>query len=186
MEAEKPAGVVVLNGNTLDAKGSPVATGATSASAALVVRIGTCNTCGFNGYIGRVRNNVLIGGVAANTFGVYEDAPSGKTQHPDALENNQFWVQKSGTGGSALYRYYNGTAQTLLTTIAQVNGLNAQVPAMTVGANQSGDPLLDATSHLQAGSPCIDKGTATEAPPKDLDGENRPKGAAVDIGADEK
>jgi hypothetical protein len=73
-----------------------------------------------------------------------------------------------------------------MTTIAAVNGLKTQVPPMTVGNNLSGDPKLDATWHLTAGSPAIDKGTSTDAPAKDMDGESRPKGGAVDIGADEK
>jgi hypothetical protein len=46
-------------------------------------------------------------------------------------------------------------------------------------------PLLDATWHLAATSPVIDKGTSTEAPSRDIDDESRPKGTAVDIGADE-
>lgn len=37
--------------------------------------------------------------------------------------------------------------------------------------------------HLKAGSPAIDTGTSTSAPPTDLDGNPRPSGAAVDVGA---
>lgn len=40
--------------------------------------------------------------------------------------------------------------------------------------------------HLKDGSPAIDAGTATNAPPRDLDGDLRPSGAGVDIGADER
>ena len=65
-------------------------------------------------------------------------------------------------------------------TIANVNAIVNQAKA-----NISDDPTLDATSHLKAGSKCIDQGTATEAPMRDIDGEKRPKGAAIDIGADE-
>jgi hypothetical protein len=39
--------------------------------------------------------------------------------------------------------------------------------------------------HLQAGSPLIDAGSASGAPDHDFDGEARPLGAGVDIGADE-
>jgi hypothetical protein len=45
--------------------------------------------------------------------------------------------------------------------------------------------MLDATQHLMMGSPCVDKGTMTEAPMTDIDGEMRPQGGGVDIGADE-
>lgn len=37
--------------------------------------------------------------------------------------------------------------------------------------------------HLSASSPAIDKGTSTQAPPGDLEGNARPMGAAIDIGA---
>jgi hypothetical protein len=39
--------------------------------------------------------------------------------------------------------------------------------------------------HLFASSPAVNKGTSSQAPNIDLDGESRPAGAAVDIGADE-
>ena len=45
--------------------------------------------------------------------------------------------------------------------------------------------MIDATAHLKVGSPCIDTGTPTEAPPKDFEGDVRPKGPAFDIGPDE-
>jgi hypothetical protein len=37
--------------------------------------------------------------------------------------------------------------------------------------------------HIQSGSPAIDKGTSTDAPAVDFDGNSRPKGAGYDIGA---
>jgi hypothetical protein len=39
--------------------------------------------------------------------------------------------------------------------------------------------------HLNAGSPAIDAATGT-SPSRDIDGEQRPKGARSDIGADER
>jgi hypothetical protein len=44
---------------------------------------------------------------------------------------------------------------------------------------------VSASYHLGSSSPCINAGTSTEAPAKDMDGESRPKGAAIDIGPDE-
>jgi hypothetical protein len=39
--------------------------------------------------------------------------------------------------------------------------------------------------HLTKDSPCIDAGTATEAPKADIDGDARPQAKRIDIGADE-
>ncbi|HOW73361.1 MAG TPA: right-handed parallel beta-helix repeat-containing protein [Phycisphaerae bacterium] len=47
------------------------------------------------------------------------------------------------------------------------------------------DPKLTADGHLRQGSPCIDAGTGIGAPSSDRDGEERPSGVGVDIGADE-
>jgi len=52
-----------------------------------------------------------------------------------------------------------------------------------------GDPLFvnpaGANFHLQPGSPAIDHGSAVGAPDTDFDGQARPHGAGIDIGADE-
>ena len=39
--------------------------------------------------------------------------------------------------------------------------------------------------HIQAGSNVIDQGTSTNAPSDDIDGEGRPNGGGIDMGADE-
>jgi hypothetical protein len=44
---------------------------------------------------------------------------------------------------------------------------------------------LNGDYHLQETSPCIDVGTVTGAPSEDMDGDGRPYGAGVDMGADE-
>jgi Protein of unknown function (DUF1565) len=51
--------------------------------------------------------------------------------------------------------------------------------------NFNDDPLLWDDVHLSSCSPMIDKGTSTNIPPVDIDGEARPIGAAADVGADE-
>ena len=52
-------------------------------------------------------------------------------------------------------------------------------------SNIMSDPKLTATGYLLAGSPCIDAGTATDAPAADIDGVVRPAGNGVDIGCQE-
>ncbi|MCX7854640.1 MAG: right-handed parallel beta-helix repeat-containing protein [Anaerolineae bacterium] len=51
--------------------------------------------------------------------------------------------------------------------------------------NISAAPLLTEDYHLSACSPAINAGTHAGAPSVDMDDESRPKGSAVDIGADE-
>ncbi len=49
----------------------------------------------------------------------------------------------------------------------------------------TGDPLLDATWHLQPGSPAIDSGLSTSSAQIDFEGDARPTGNGFDVGADE-
>lgn len=80
---------------------------------------------------------------------------------------------------------WTGAGSMDLTTLGQL----AMVP-VRVGPPKNNldlDPMLDATMHLAKTppSPCIDKGTAAEAPAVDFERDPRPLGAAVDIGHDE-
>ncbi len=58
-----------------------------------------------------------------------------------------------------------------------------------VNGNISADPMFvnfaGGNYHLKAGSPAINTGTASGAPSKDIDGDNRPQGAGYDLGFDE-
>jgi hypothetical protein len=178
-EFETPAGAVVLNSNYIDGGGSNTGTSGAK-SAAVALTIGGC--CGSYTVFGRIANNILVGGKGAARYGVFESQTGGKTAHPEALLNNDFFIA-SPTAQDALYAFWNGTVTSPKTTIADVNAMAAQLGI--VSGNIEGDPLADATWHLSTGSPCIDTGTATDAPAGDLDGEARPKGAAHDIGPDE-
>ncbi len=57
----------------------------------------------------------------------------------------------------------------------------------TATGNINADPLFvgGGDYHLSAGSPCIDTGTASGAPSDDIDGDSRPNGNGIDMGADE-
>jgi hypothetical protein len=182
-EAEKPAGAVVLNANYLDGAGSGPGSSPTT-SAALVIRIGGCAACGVNAVFGNVRNDILVGGTNDNRYGVYEDTVAAKTAHPQAFDHNDLFFATAANRTDVLYSSWSGTARTDVTTLPAVNMLTSP-PA---SANLNADPRVDGTYHLSLSpaSPCIDTGTATEAPPTDFDGDPRPKpGTPVDIGPDE-
>ena len=178
-EFEQPAGAVVLNANYLNGGG----TTGTGESAAIVVTIGSCTTCGFQGRVGLIRNNIFDGGVAQNRFGLYEDPAPNRTMVPDALEANAFFGTNSGSGNYAHYRSNSGTGSADETNIANVNAFPF---AAGLVANLEIDCMFDATNFvLPAGSMCIDAGVATEAPRADRDGDARPMGGGIDLGPDE-
>jgi hypothetical protein len=164
-------GQVVLNANTLDGRGSPGSI--SSISAGVVFKTWKQ---GQNVVVGRARNNILIGGDAGQQFAGYEDVGvQGSTCRPEFFENNDLYA-------TTLYYQWTGMAAASHTTIAAVN-----TSVNGAANNISADPLLDALFHLTAGSPCIDAGTQSggETPAWDIDGDTRPMGGAVDIGADE-
>jgi hypothetical protein len=90
---------------------------------------------------------------------------------------------------------YFGAAAQLSATFNSFSGnvtnLKVNNVAMALDAtNLLVDPLLDASQHLQAGSPAIDAGMRTVGPFRDVDGEPRPTAGPsgrfrLDIGADE-
>ncbi len=178
-EMERAAGAVILNANYIHGGGPGAVT------VAVRLHIGSCTACGTSSTVGSIRNNILDGGSSTlSRFGVYETiAANGLTQHPVALENNWFYLPTIGVG-DGLYRFHDGANATLLKTISEVNNLANVVVGSPIGGNLEGDPLFS-SGKLQAGSPCIDKGTSTEAPSDDFDGETRPRGSAIDIGPDE-
>lgn len=165
---------LALNGNYLDGGGMMTASGSQSAAVAITLIFGQ------NGTVGRIRNNILVGGAGLVKFGVFEDSAVGKTCKPEKLENNDFVID-TNNNGNALYRTWDGALGTKLTTLPPVNMLNGSA------ANFQANPGVDATFHLiSATSPCVDTGTASEAPTQDLDGEARPKGGGYDVGPDER
>jgi hypothetical protein len=173
---EGAPGDVHVNGNTID----PVGSGADdTTTAAIVLR----NESLVDRQLGKIRNNILIGGTNTLRYGVYEQKwNSGKQVHPIALDNNCFYLSPRVTPpGDYAYHYYDAVEAKDLSLDEMKTIL-----AATASANMNGDPLLDSTFHLKTGSPVIDKGTKTDIGPHDFDGEARVIGANPDIGMDEK
>ena len=123
---------------------------------------------------GELRNNIIIGTGTVPSYGYYEvQADPSRTCRPVLVENNLFFDIDH-------VARFAGMPETLFTTIA-----NADMQPWAT-SNLAGDPMLDATHHLMAGSPAIDSGTATDAPSMDRDRQPRPNGGGYDIGADER
>lgn len=173
---------IVVNGNYLDGSGTSVAT-PNSASAAIALRIAG----GTNAVVGKIRNNILMGGRNESRYGVFEAHVLGKTCHPQAFDHNAvFFAPASVAGTDVVYHSDDGSAGSgadLTLAQLQASGTSIANPTPSGNLNQDCGATLD--GHLNAGSACANAGTATEAPAKDMDGEARPKGAAIDIGADE-
>jgi hypothetical protein len=172
--ANPPA--IALNGNTLDPVGMGIGDDG-SISAAIELE----NFTQFDVTVGKVRNNILLGGDNSSRYGVYE-GKTGKQIHLAALDNNDFFDSpRALTSGDYAYHYWNGTAAASY-TFAQL----ASVQSPSPNANINVSPKLDPSTYLlQSGSLVVDKGTSLEAPKQDIQGETRPKGAALDLGADE-
>ena len=115
------------------------------------------------------RNNIIRNTAAGGvSWVVVESDPS---SDPAELANNDLY---DPTGV-----LYLDEGATNLTSIAMVNALAG------ASMNLSAAPVLNASWHLGAASPCRNTGTATGAPAYDFDGNVRPNEAIVDIGADE-
>jgi len=157
----------VINSNTLYAARTPGGSASINAGVSCTSLFGLAE-------FGELRNNIMVGAGAGTSYGFYEDDHTpGQQCRALLMENNAFYDVDH------VARLY-GTPETLLTTVADVD---AQAWAT---ANLSGDPQLDSSHRLSAGSPCIDRGTATDAPARDREGDPRPAGGGFDIGADER
>lgn len=117
---------------------------------------------------GLVRNDILQAGPCSGAgYDVTELAAGAR---PRIIKNNDF-------APGIVYHPQSGADL----TIDQVNMLSG------AAANFSADPMLASDGiHLNAGSMCIDTGTAEGAPPDDYDGTVRPKGAGFDVGMSER
>jgi hypothetical protein len=145
------------------------------------------------------KNNIVVNNtvvMAANASGPAMRLPGGNPGQ--TILNNVFLTKNTntGSGGAFSYSVDDGTGQ-----IIDYNLINTSVE---IGASLSawqgwgfdvhgivGSPSTlamfftnPATNDytLKAGSPAIDKGTATSAPATDLNGKARPNGAGYDIG----
>lgn len=128
-------------------------------------------------------NNTVTGNYADDGGGgVYVSSTSG-TAHLSFL--NDIIYGNSGSPGSDIFNYRNsGSINISYSDIGTVFG-----SYNNGGGNLNTDPLFFDSArgdyHLLSNSPLIDKGTSSGAPSTDFEGDARPMGAGIDIGADE-
>ncbi len=178
-QVEAKAQEVVVSSNLL--VGAPPAGANVTAPTAAVVELDNpgCNGCAVAS-VGRIRNNILMPGLATTRFGILE-APSTSNQdiHPEKIENNDLWFVPFGGGATdVLYEQRINQTATDLINLVGVNGLS------NAAGNFSGN-CLDTTFHLTGGAACIDKGISSDAPDHDFEGDKRPQGSGFDVGPDE-
>ncbi|CAN5710947.1 hypothetical protein BH11MYX3_BH11MYX3_20230 [soil metagenome] len=185
-ELEAPAGEIVLSSNYLNGGGSGGNVSGTTRneSAGVVVSIGQCNNCGLKGVVGRVRNNIIDGGINLNRYGGREDPTQQKTARLSVLDANDIvFSTVLPNRNDVLYRQVSSLGTP--TDIKSLSFLN-QMTAPPAQSNESDDPLLDSTWHIAAQSPCINAGLPTDSPGTDFDGDLRPLAGGYDIGPDER
>jgi hypothetical protein len=155
-----------LHSNTID----PMGTSDACKSFGVAVE----RSAGDGASAGILRNNIIFAGNCRNRIAV-EDVSNGAVR---IIENNDLYPGPNATSTDLAILYRRDTRDAM--TLLQVN--------LMAGAtrNISADPQFVAFAsdlHLSSGSPCIDRGTAEDAPATDGDGNARPVGSGFDIGA---
>jgi parallel beta-helix repeat protein len=150
-----------------------------------------------------ISNNVIVGNEAtSNGAGIYVDWRSGPR-----IINNTIAANMLGYGGQGVF-LYNLPSPTVRNNIiiSQRVGVQRSSGTLVLDHNDvwnntfnyigvtpgehsfSVDPQFELgvdNYHLQPGSPLVDQGTIDGAPATDFDGDPRPLGGGIDIGADE-
>ncbi len=137
-----------------------------------------------------VTNSTLTGNKAAGGGGINAFLSGGSTaQMTVNLTNTILWGNKA-EDGKDLDMLASGGTLTVNATHDDIGDVQTFSGTFNdLGDNISDDPRFVSAKkknlHLTAGSPAIDAGTCTGAPPTDFEGDPRPSGAGCDIGADE-
>lgn len=131
-----------------------------------------------------ITNNTFVanGGAGGSTGGVYIWNSSPQISN-NIFAHNLHW---------GITRYCTNNCQPVLRNNLLFNNLGSNYSGITPGeGDMVADPLFaywqDGDYHLMPGSPAIDAGwaAAPQQPFEDMDGQPRPAGAGMDIGADE-
>ena len=121
-----------------------------------------------------IMNSTIAGNHGPNGGGL-------NTTGTATITNSIFWDNLGNSGKEQI----NGTVTMTFSDVE--GGLTNQDPLFVTPAQaSSGTPNPAGNFHIQAGSNVVDLGTGTGAPAVDIDGQARPLGSGIDMGADEK
>jgi hypothetical protein len=136
-------------------------------------------------------NNTYLG----NTSNVRGGAVEVAYTNSATFVNDIFWGN-TAPQGNGLYVAYRQASTNFASTVNVDHSISTdhfvEAPStLNLTAVVQGNPLflLSNDWHLGAGSPCIDSGTSSltgvSFPSADIDGDFRPQGSGIDLGADE-
>jgi len=152
-------------------------------------------SCSWAGWNPKIINNNIINNSKGGIYIFYNGQP---LIFNNIISENEYAIKEGQVGSytnpissvfyNDIYNNTRGAYYDIETGIhTTVTSMEENIP--NTGNNIEVDPLFGADYHLQAGSPCINAGDPTSAPPTfpedDIDGEARPQGSGYDIGADE-
>lgn len=163
---------VVVTSNTLYGSGHSAFE---SESAAIVLGSPRVEAGGGATLVGRIRNNILVGGFAVSNYGVREQSTIDQTCDPAAFDHNLFFFPINNPNAGVLYQDWTGSDGVDLLNLQDLPG---------DGKNLLADPKLT-SGHIGKDSPCRNAGTEVDAPNHDRDDDLRPQENDYDIGPDE-
>jgi hypothetical protein len=127
-----------------------------------------------------LRNNIVVQSATDNTTAIeirWDDELGGLSalSGSPTMSNNHYYIQ----GGTAVFIDERPGSEFSGDLAAWKSHISGDADS------SEADPKLVDTYRLSSTSPCIDAGTSNGAPNIDYDGDSRPQGAGIDIGADE-
>ena len=133
-----------------------------------------------------VKNNTFIN----NNSGLFLQNPYDATITNNLFYGNTTAIERTGDLSSSVSfnSFFNNTTDFVdsPSSYGQVVMTNTNGDPCDIGLNIFLDPkLIENDFHISENSPCIDAGTSDDAPDTDIDGDKRPEGEGIDIGADE-